>query len=87
MRDEDVEARIEQLEAEERELREDEAAARDRPDAEEKLAADRARLEKIRLELDQQWDLLRRRRALRDAGQNPDEAQPRSSGTVEGYLG
>ena len=87
MRDEEVEDRIERLEAEERDLRADEAAVRNRPDADVKLAADRNRLEAIRVELDQQWDLLRRRRALREAGQDPDGAGPRDAGTVEGYLG
>src|SRR5215472_13534136 len=32
------------------------------------------RLEAIKVELDQCWDLLRQRRALRDAGQDPDRA-------------
>jgi Protein of unknown function (DUF2630) len=31
------------------------------------------------------WDLLRRRRALRDAGREPDEADFRRSEVVEGY--
>jgi hypothetical protein len=35
--------------------------------------ADRERLTKINIELDQCWDLLRQRRALRDAGRNPDQ--------------
>ena len=35
--------------------------------------------------LDQCWDLLRQRRALRDAGRSPDEAAIRPEGTVEGY--
>jgi hypothetical protein len=29
---------------------------------------------------------LRQRRALRDSGGNPDDAQVRDEGTVEGYL-
>ncbi len=33
------------------------------------------------------WDLLRQRRARREFGQNPDDAQLRDPGTVEGYLG
>jgi hypothetical protein len=33
------------------------------------------------------WDYLRQRRALRDAGRNPDDAQPRDARTVERYLG
>jgi hypothetical protein len=42
-------------------------------------------LHKIKLELDQYWDLLRQRRALRDAGENPNAAEMRSSDTVENY--
>ncbi len=47
--------------------------------------ADRARLAKINIELDQCWDLLRQRQALRDAGRNPDEAHVRPPDIVEGY--
>jgi Protein of unknown function (DUF2630) len=47
--------------------------------------ADRARLAKINVELDQCWDLLRQRQALRNAGRNPDEAQVRPPEIVEGY--
>ena len=42
-------------------------------------------LHKIKAELDQYWDLLRQRRALRDAGENPSQAEMRSSDTVENY--
>ena len=42
-------------------------------------------LHKTKLELDQYWDLLRQRRALRDAGENPNQAEKRSSDTVEHY--
>ena len=48
--------------------------------------ADRIRLKNIDLELDQCWDLLRQRRALRDAGKNPDEAQVRPPEVVEKYT-
>jgi hypothetical protein len=48
-------------------------------------ASDLARLEAIRVALDQAWDLLRQRRALRDAGKDPDEAHVRPASTVEGY--
>lgn len=74
-----ITARIEQLEAEREALRRDESA---RPDA---LASDLTRLEEIRVELDKLWDLLRQRRALRDAGQDPEAAQERDSATVERY--
>jgi hypothetical protein len=53
----------------------------------QRIAADAERLEEIRVELDVLWDYLRQRRALRDAGRNPDDAQPRDARTVERYLG
>ena len=45
-----------------------------------------ARLHAVEVQLDQCWDLLRQRRARRDAGQDPDIAHVRPEGTVEGYL-
>jgi hypothetical protein len=45
-----------------------------------------ARLERIRVELDRYWDLLRQRRAKERAGLDPDEAALRDDGTVERYL-
>lgn len=45
------------------------------------------RLRHIGEELDQCWDLLRQRRAKREFGRDPDEAQTRDVGTVEGYEG
>jgi hypothetical protein len=45
-----------------------------------------ARLRELEVQLDQCWDLLRQRRARRDAGQDPDSASVRPGGTVEGYL-
>jgi len=44
-----------------------------------------ARLRDLEEQLDQCWDLLRQRRARRSAGQNPDEAEVRSTRVVEGY--
>ena len=43
------------------------------------------RLEAVRIELDRYWDLLRQRRALREAGLDPEGAQLRSADTVERY--
>lgn len=43
------------------------------------------RLENIQVELDQYWDLLRQRRALRDAGNSPDNARLRDPNIVENY--
>lgn len=46
---------------------------------------DPVRLEEIRVELDQCWDLLRQRRARREFGQDPDEAKVRPASVVERY--
>jgi 5,10-methylenetetrahydrofolate reductase len=43
------------------------------------------RLKDIEVALDQCWDLLRQRRARREAGENPEDAAPRSESVVEGY--
>jgi hypothetical protein len=47
--------------------------------------ADRDRLKGLEVQLDQCWDLLRQRRARRNAGQDPDQAESRSATVVEGY--
>jgi hypothetical protein len=44
------------------------------------------RLERIRVQLDRYWDLLRQRRAKERAGLDPDEASLREETTVERYL-
>ena len=49
--------------------------------------AERDRLRRIGVTLDQCWDLLHQRRARRAAGLNPDEAKVRNEKTVEGYIG
>jgi hypothetical protein len=49
--------------------------------------AERERLAKLNVELDRCWDLLRQRRALREYGRNPDEAEVRPASTVENYRG
>jgi hypothetical protein len=46
---------------------------------------DRDRLEAISVRLDQYWDLLRQRRARRDAGQDPTVAHLRDENVVEHY--
>jgi Protein of unknown function (DUF2630) len=81
--DQTVRARIETLVAEERALQE-----RERADAasEQALEGDRERLQALSVELDRCWDLLRQRRALRDAGRSPDDAHARAGDTVEHYL-
>jgi len=45
------------------------------------------RLDRINVELDRCWDLLRQRRALREFGRNPDEAEVRPAKIVENYKG
>jgi Protein of unknown function (DUF2630) len=69
---------IEELVAEEHELWGRESAGT----ADE---ADRRRLEELRVSLDQCWDLLRQRRALREAGYDPDAARVRPPEVVERY--
>jgi hypothetical protein len=48
-------------------------------------AAERERLRSVEEALDQCWDLLRQRRARREFGENPEEAQVRPAAEVEGY--
>lgn len=45
----------------------------------------RARLRRVEEQLDQYWDLLRQRRAKEAAHEDPDQADLRSPGNVEGY--
>ncbi|AQZ61242.1 unnamed protein product [[Actinomadura] parvosata subsp. kistnae] len=45
-----------------------------------------ARITHLEETLDQCWDLLRRRRARRSAGLDPDDAQVAPVSQVEGYL-
>jgi len=44
-------------------------------------------LAKIQVELDQCWDLLRQRRALREIGQSAGDAHVRPAKVVEKYIG
>jgi hypothetical protein len=53
----------------------------------ETTEAERRRLHELSVSLDQCYDLLHQRRARRAAGQDPDEAEVRDPGTVEGYVG
>lgn len=46
---------------------------------------DHQRLEGVRVELDQCWDLLRQRRALREFGDDPGKARVRPRSVVEKY--
>lgn len=83
MSDESIAARIERLVAEEHGLREKEQADSTDPAA---LERDGERLRSVEVELDRCWDLLRQRRAFRQAGSDPDQASIRDSETVERYL-
>ncbi|MFC0040561.1 MULTISPECIES: DUF2630 family protein [Actinomadura] len=78
--DQEILARIGGYVAEEQELR----ARHQR--GELSNTEEQARMRRLEEELDQCWDLLRQRRARRDAGQNPGEAHSRPAGEVEGYL-
>jgi Protein of unknown function (DUF2630) len=78
MDDPQIHGTIEQLVAEEHELWQRESAG----NASE---ADRWRLQELEVSLDQCWDLLRQRRALRDAGFDPDAASVRDPSVVESY--
>ena len=78
MEDTQIHTTIEQLVAEEHELWEREAAG----NAGE---SDRQRLEDVKVSLDQCWDLLRQRRALREAGRDPERADVRRAEVVEHY--
>jgi hypothetical protein len=80
--DETIAERIERLVGEEHELRQREGVDSTSEDA---LESDRERLRAVEVELDRCWDLLRQRRALRDAGADPERAQVRDEKTVEGY--
>ena len=83
MSDESILNRIESLVQEEHKLQH-----REQDDAtdDDALADDRRRLDQVSVELDRCWDLLRQRRALRDAGADPEQAQARDADTVERYL-
>jgi hypothetical protein len=78
MQDPDILVTIDELAHEEHRLRE----AEGRGDLDDR---DKERLSSIEVQLDQCWDLLRQRRARRGAGLDPDEADVRSTDTVEHY--
>jgi Protein of unknown function (DUF2630) len=77
--DEQVQEQIEALEQERLTLREREG------EGDPTQAADIARLEEIRVELDRLWDFQRQRTALREAGLDPEDATERSADVVEKY--
>jgi hypothetical protein len=80
MDDSQILTNIKNLVAEEHELREKLTRG------EVTAAQERSRLGTLEESLDQCWDLLRQRRARRDAGENPEDANARPTGEVEDYL-
>jgi hypothetical protein len=78
MNDPQIHESIEQLVSEEHELWERESSGNASDD-------DRRRLQQVKVSLDQCWDLLRQRRALRSAGLDPDSAEERDADVVERY--
>jgi hypothetical protein len=80
-KDADALSRINELVAEEKALR-DQLQHGEISESEE-----HKRLRHLEIQLDQCWDLLRQRRALRETGGDPSEAAERPADEVEGYLG
>jgi Protein of unknown function (DUF2630) len=78
MDDPQIHGTIEQLVAEEHELWERESAGT----ADD---SDRQRLQELKVSLDQCWDLLRQRRALKEAGFDESSAKLREPDLVERY--
>ena len=76
MDEKDILSRISDLVDEEHKLRE----------GGEHTEQQRSRISELEAQLDQCWDLLRQRRAKRQYGEDPDEAQPRPEPQVESYL-
>ena len=76
MDEKDILSRIHALVDEEHQLRE----------SSEHTDQQRARIGELEAHLDQCWDLLRQRRAKRQYGEDPDEAEPRPEPQVESYL-
>jgi hypothetical protein len=76
MDEKDILSRIHALVEEEHKLR----------DSSEHTPEQRARIGELEAHLDQCWDLLRQRRAKRQYGDDPDEAEPRPEPQVESYL-
>ncbi|HWF34984.1 MAG TPA: DUF2630 family protein [Solirubrobacteraceae bacterium] len=79
MDDSSIQNRIEQLVAEEQHLLAEGEGSGPSPERHE-------RLQELKVELDQCWDLLRQRRAREEFDEDPDEAQPRDARVVEDYL-
>jgi Protein of unknown function (DUF2630) len=80
MDDKDIMGHISDLISTERDLRARAAAGQvSSEDEKQQLAS-------VEEALDQCWDLLRQRRARREFGEDPEQAQERPAPEVEGYL-
>ncbi|WP_369056615.1 DUF2630 family protein [Kineococcus terrestris] len=79
MDDQSIHQRITELVEQEKQLRQA------LQDGELSGEEEHARLRRAEQSLDQLWDLLRQRQALREAGKDPDEASERPVGEVETY--
>jgi hypothetical protein len=79
-KDQDILNRVNELVDEEKKLR---AQLQDREIDE---SEEHQRLRALEVQLDQCWDLLRQRRALRETGGDPEAASVRPPDEVEGYL-
>lgn len=80
MDDQQVLSRIDQLVREEEELLH-------RHEGDGLNPEEHARMQELKVQLDQAWDYLRQRRALRQYGEDPDAASLRNPDTVERYEG
>jgi len=78
MDDSQIHGSIDRMVEEEHQLWEREAAG-------QASEGDRQRLAELKVSLDQCWDLLRQRRARREAGQSPEGAELRPPDVVEHY--
>lgn len=79
-KDQDILDQVNQLVDEEKKLR----AALQHREIDE--SEEHQRLRAVEVQLDQCWDLLRQRRALRETGGDPGAASVRPPDEVEGYL-
>jgi hypothetical protein len=77
--DEEILARVRQLVDDEHALRQQVQAG------EISMEDEQIRLRRMETTLDQCWDLLRQRRALREASDDPGRAKTRAADEVEGY--
>jgi uncharacterized protein DUF2630 len=79
-KDQDILNQVNELVDEEKKLR----AALQHREIDE--SEEHQRLRAVEVQLDQCWDLLRQRRALRETGGDPGTASVRPPDEVEGYL-